>query len=85
MAAGKYQDYKVALAAGFKIFLPDVPQKQYHFTNYRYAWEARNHFDALQPTSLLYEKDGDGYKLVGVMYTAKKNASRARDGRFAYE
>jgi hypothetical protein len=76
LAAGKYQDYKVALAAGFKIFLPDVPQKQYHFTNYCYAWEARNHFDALQPTSLLYEKDGDGYKLVGVMYTARKNASQ---------
>ena len=24
------------------------------------------------PTSLLYEKQGDGYKLIGVMYTAPK-------------
>jgi len=75
MVAEKYQDYTVALADGFKIFLPNVTQKQYHFTNYRYAWEARNNFDPSRPTSLLYEKNGDGYKLVGVMYTAKKNAS----------
>ena len=74
-AAEKYTDYKVALADGYKIFLPNVPQKQYHFTNYRYAWEARNIFDPSKPTSLLYEKDGDGYKLVGVMYTAKKDAN----------
>src|SRR6476646_11274028 len=65
----KYQDYKVALADGFKIFPPNVPQKQYHFTNYTYAWEARNHFDPSLPTSLLYEKNGDGYKLIGLMYT----------------
>ena len=41
-AAKRYTDYKDALADGYKIFLPNVPQKQYHFTNYRYAWEARN-------------------------------------------
>lgn len=75
VVAERYQDYKVALADGFRIFLPNVPQKQYHFTNYRYAWEARNNFDPWRPTSLLYEKNGDGYKLIGVMYTAKKNAS----------
>ena len=74
-AAEKYKDFKVALADGFKIFLPNLPQKQYHFTNYWYALEARNHFDALKPTSLLYEKNGDDYKLIGVMYTAKRDAS----------
>jgi hypothetical protein len=35
---------------------------------------ARRHFDASQPTSLLYEKHGDDYKLIGVMYTAAKDA-----------
>jgi len=30
----KYQDYHAALNDGFKIFLPNVPQHQYHFTNY---------------------------------------------------
>jgi len=38
--AEKYKDYKAALADGFKIFLPNVPQKQYHFTNYEYAFQA---------------------------------------------
>ena len=27
-------------------------------------------FDASKPTSLLYEKNGNGYKLIGAMYTA---------------
>jgi hypothetical protein len=70
--ATKYQDYKVALADGYKIFLPDLPQKQYHFTNYWYGFEARRHFNPEHPTSLLYEKQGDGYKLIGVVYTAPK-------------
>ena len=73
--AAKYGDYKVALADGFKIFLPNLPQKQYHFTNYRYAFEAGMHFNPDHPTSLLYEKHGDDYKLIGVMYTAPKNSS----------
>ena len=49
-----------------------MPQKQYHFTNYRYAFEAARDFNPEHPTSLLYEKNGDGYRLVGVMYTAPK-------------
>jgi hypothetical protein len=74
-AAEKYTDYKVALADGYKIFLPSVPQKQYHFTNYRYAFEAAIQFNPEHPTSLLYEKNGDAYKLIGVMYTAPKNSN----------
>jgi hypothetical protein len=74
-AAEKYTDYRVALADGFKIFLPNVPQKQYHFTNYRYAFEAAIQFNPEHPTSLLYEKNGADYKLIGVMYTAPKNAN----------
>ena len=74
-AAEKYQDYKVALADGYKIFLPKLPQKQYHFTNYWYAFRAGKHFDPSHPTSLLYEKHGDDYNLIGVMYTAAKDAS----------
>ena len=73
--AEKYTDYKTALADGFRIFLPNLPQKQYHFTNYRYAAEAGRYFNPDHPTSLLYEKQGEGYKLIGVMYTAPKNFS----------
>ena len=68
----KYLDYHVALNEGFKIFLPNVPQKMYHFTNYAYSFEASWHFNPEHPTSLLYEKHGDDYKLVGVMYTAPR-------------
>ena len=74
-AAEKYTDYKVALADGYKIFLPNVPQKQYHFTNYRYAFEAAIQFNPEHPTSLLYQKKGEEYKLIGLMYTAPKNSN----------
>ena len=70
--AEHYTDYRTALNDGFEIFLPNVPQKMYHFTNYRYAFEAAFQFNPEHPTSLLYEKHGDGYKLIGVMYTAPK-------------
>jgi hypothetical protein len=73
--AEQYKDYKVALADGYQIFLPNVPQKQYHFTNYRYAFDAAFKFDPSHPTSLLYEKHGDDYKLIGVMYTDRKDAT----------
>jgi hypothetical protein len=71
----KYMDYHVALADGFKIFHPEIPQKMYHFTNYQYGFEAAFHFNPDHPTSLLYEKHGDDYKLIGVMYTASKRLS----------
>lgn len=69
-ALEKYRDYKVALSEGFKIFLPNVPQKMYHFTNYENAIGEAFRFDATKPTSLLYEKHGDDFKLIGAMYTA---------------
>lgn len=68
----KYKDYHTALNDNFHIFHPEIPQKQYHFTNYRNAFAAAWRFDPDNPTSLLYEKEGDGYRLVGVMYTAPK-------------
>jgi hypothetical protein len=74
-AIAKYKDYHVALAEGFQIFLPNVPQKIYHFTNYGAAFEARYQFDPTRPTSLLYKKTADGYELVGAMYTAPRNAT----------
>ena len=75
-AAEKYEDYRTALNDGFRIFLPDVKQKMYHFTNYEYGFEAAFGMNPEHPTSLLYEKQPDGgYKLVGVMYTAPKGSS----------
>jgi hypothetical protein len=71
-----YQDYHKALSDGYQIFLPNVPQSQYHFTKYEYGREARLHFDPHKPTSLLYTKTADGgYKLVGAMYTDRVDAT----------
>ena len=71
-----YRDYHRALADGYEIFLPHVPQPIYHFTKAEYGWEARDHFDPLKPTSLLYKKTADGgYQLVGAMYTDRVGAS----------
>lgn len=69
-ALERYKDYKIALADGYKIFLPNIPQPMYHFTNYINAGGAAFGFDPTRPTSLLYEKHGDDYKLIGAMYTA---------------
>lgn len=71
-----YRDYRKALSDGYKIFLPNVPQPQYHFTNAAFGLEARTHFDPLKPTSLLYKKTADGgYQLVGAMYTDRVDAA----------
>ncbi len=73
----RYKDYRVALADGYKIFLPNVPQKQYHFTNYRNAIKAMFRFDPAQPTSLLYKKVNGGYELEGAMFTDRRRATEA--------
>ena len=70
VALEKYRDSNAALADGYKIFLPNVPQKMYHFTNWKYAVGEAFRFDPTRPTSLLYEKKGNDYKLIGAMYTA---------------
>jgi len=69
-AVEKYRDSNVALGDGYQIFLPNVPQKMYHFTHYGHAAAAAVTFDPIHPTSLLYEKRGEHYTLIGVMYTA---------------
>ena len=71
-----YKDYRKALADGYRIFLPNIPQPQYHFTNPANARLAQWRFDPLRPTSLLYKKNPDGgYTLVGAMYTDRLMAS----------
>ena len=71
----KYKDYHVALNEGFQIFHPEIPQPEYHFTNYTNGFEAAFTFDAARPTSLLYKKTATGYELVGAMYTMPKRAT----------
>lgn len=75
VSIAKYKDYKVALADGYQIFLPNIPQPMYHFTNYANGFKAAFAFDPAHPTSLLYKKTRDGYELIGAMYTDRRGAS----------
>ena len=68
----KYKDYRLAVADGYKPFLPDVQQPMYHFTKNWNAIKEAFRFDPAQPTSLLYKKSADGYELIGAMYTAPR-------------
>src|SRR5260370_37648178 len=74
-AIEKYKDYRAALADGFHIFAPNLPQPMYHFTNYWNGYLEGFTFDPARPTSLLYKKTKDGYELIGAMYTAPRTAS----------
>lgn len=71
----KYRDYRVALNEGYKIFMPNIPQQEYHFTNYENGFLEAFAFDPARPTSLLYKKTASGYELVGAMYTMPKRAT----------
>jgi len=72
----KYRDYHIALTDGYKIFLPNIRQEEYHFTNYANGFLEAFTFDPARPTSLLYKKTTDGgFELVGAMYTMPRGAT----------
>jgi hypothetical protein len=74
----KYKDYHGAIADGYKPFLPNLPQKEYHFTNDWHGFLEAFTFDPARPTSLLYKKTSDGYELIGAMFTMPKNATEGQ-------
>ena len=75
-AIEKYKDYKKAIADGYAQANPTVDQPQFHFTNDANAKLADSEFDPTRPTSLLYFRTPtQRFKLEGVMYTARPNAS----------
>jgi hypothetical protein len=72
----RYKDYRKALADGYIIANPKVVQPQYHFNNEANTRAADDHFDPSKPTSLLYRQTPtQRYKLEGVMYTARPDAT----------
>lgn len=74
----RYKNVDVARAAGFKEFLPNIPQPVYHFTNRSWALDEAFRFDPAKPSSLLYRRNADGsFTLVGAMYTEPRRASEA--------
>jgi hypothetical protein len=74
-AIEKYKDYHAALADGYRIFMPNLPQHEYHFTNYYNGFLESFSFDPERPTSLLYKKTKTGYDLIGAMYTMPKRVT----------
>jgi hypothetical protein len=82
-ALAKYEDYRVALQDGYEIRFPNLNLKRYHFSNRENARASLQAFDPTRPTSLLYERDHGGYRLIGVMFTAPRVAGEAElDRRF---
>ena len=69
----KYQDYRVAIEEGFVPMHPERKPRHYHFANKQRRILSRVHFDAAQPTSLLYKKTENGFELEGAMYTAPRH------------
>lgn len=76
-ALAKYEDYRVALQDGYEIRFPNLNLKRYHFSNRENARASLQAFDPTRPTSLLYEKERGGYRLIGIMFTAPRVASEA--------
>jgi hypothetical protein len=76
-AISKYKDTAAAVAAGYKMFLPNVKtQKVFHFTSTARGFKEAFRFNDEEPTSLLYKRGVDGnLQLIGAMYTMPKRAS----------
>jgi hypothetical protein len=72
----KYKDYKKAIADGYIQANPTVDQPQFHFNNDANDILANTKFDPTRPTSLLYYRTAtQRFKLEGVMFTARPNAT----------
>jgi hypothetical protein len=80
VALAKYADTTVAVADGYRMFLPGLKaQRVFHFTSNWRAIQESFRFDPTRPTSLLYKTDSTGkLVLVGAMYTAPKRFGHAR-------
>jgi len=75
-ALAKYQDVHAAEADGFRPFHPEFKQPVVHFTRKWNGLKADFVFNAAEPTSLLYQRTPEGgYKLIGAMYTDRRDAS----------
>jgi len=64
-AAEMYTDYKLPWPTVTGSFCPTCRRSNITSPTFRYAFEAAIEFNPEHPTSLLYEKSGDEYKLMG--------------------
>ena len=74
-----YADVKTALRDGYKPFHPTgKPGEEVHYTNYRYNRLEQIQVDYDHPGSILYKREPEGMKAVGVMYTAPRESTVKR-------
>ena len=74
----RYPTVEAVEAAGFTKYLPSVKLPLEHFTNDAWAMESwSGRFDPMHPTSLIFKRAGARLTLVGVMYTASRDADTA--------
>jgi len=73
----RFKDLKVAQAEGYQFFPPNPPQhlQIVHLVHRKYSEDEVDGFNANKPGSLLYERSGDGWRLVGAMITAPVDAT----------
>ena len=75
-AIERYRDSKKAIADGYVQANPTVDPLQFHFNSDANAKLADTAFDPTRPTSLLYYRTPtQRFKLEGVMFTARPNAT----------
>ncbi len=71
-----YSDVNTALRDGYKPFHPTGKLgEEVHYTNYRYNRLEQRHVDYDHPGSILYKRTPEGMQAVGVMYTARQDAT----------
>jgi hypothetical protein len=72
----RYRDVNTALRDGYRPFFPTGRLgEEIHYTNYRYRRKEQQQIDYTRPGSILYKRTAEGFKAVGVMYTAPADAS----------
>ncbi|MCM5663684.1 hypothetical protein [Galbibacter mesophilus] len=75
----RFKDIEVAKEEGYEFFPPEPPADMniVHLVHRKYSdKEIKKGFDSNKPGSILYERDGNGWKLIGAMITAPVDASR---------
>jgi hypothetical protein len=80
-ATEQYQDVRVALRDGYIQATQDLPRIAAHFVNPRYVMDGV--FDPAKPEILLYAKEGDRWKLVGLSYMQPYTGSEQPPAGFA--
>jgi hypothetical protein len=72
----QYRNVKTAVRDGYKPFFPSGRVgEEVHYTNYHRRRLEQQHIDYSRPGSILYKRTAQGLKAVGVMYTARTDAT----------